>query len=77
MSLASLRRIAALALALAALGAALIAQPAAAFQDRDCADFATHWQAQRYFIKHGGPTHDPSHLDGDHDGSACERLPYY
>lgn len=52
-----------------------VAQPAAAFVDRDCADFATHRQAQRYFKKHGGPRHDPSRLDGDHDGRACEDLP--
>lgn len=75
MSLASLRRIAALALALVALGAALVAQPAAAFQDRDCADFPTQRQAQHYFKKHGGPRHDPSRLDADHDGIACEDNP--
>jgi Excalibur calcium-binding domain len=75
MSLASARRIAVLALALAALGAAVVAAPAAAFQDRDCADFATQRQAQHYFKKHGGPRHDPSRLDADHDGIACEDNP--
>ncbi|MGV1047109.1 MAG: excalibur calcium-binding domain-containing protein [Solirubrobacterales bacterium] len=78
MPLVSLRRIAALALALVALvalAAALVAQPAAAFQDRDCADFATQKKAQHYFKKHGGPRHDPSRLDADHDGIACEDNP--
>jgi Excalibur calcium-binding domain len=75
MSLAPVRRIAALALALAALAAVLAAAPAAAFQDRDCADFATQRQAQHYFKKHGGPRHDPSRLDADHDGIACEDNP--
>jgi hypothetical protein len=75
MSFAPTRRIVALALALAALAAALVAQPAAAFQDRDCADFATQRQAQHYFKQHGGPRHDPSRLDADHDGRACEDNP--
>lgn len=74
MSSASSRRTAALALALAALAVAILAAPAAAFQDRDCADFKNHRQAQRYFKQHGGPKHDPSRLDADHDGIACEDL---
>jgi Excalibur calcium-binding domain len=75
MSLASARRTAALPLALAALGAALLAAPAGAFVDRDCSDFSTQRQAQHYFKKHGGPRHDPSRLDADHDGVACEDNP--
>lgn len=43
--------------------------------DRDCSDFATHDEAQRFFIAAGGPTIDPHRLDGDHDGIACETLP--
>jgi micrococcal nuclease len=43
--------------------------------DRDCSDFATHEQAQRFFIAAGGPSSDPHRLDGDHDGIACETLP--
>jgi hypothetical protein len=74
MSFDSARRIAALALVLAAFAAALVAAPASAFQDRDCADFQNHRQAQHYFKKHGGPRYDPSHLDADHDGIACEEL---
>ncbi len=43
--------------------------------DRDCSDFATHAEAQRFFIAAGGPAKDPHRLDGDHDGIACESLP--
>ena len=60
-------------LALALIGAAL-AQPAASFYDRDCADFKTQKQAQRFFKKHN-PNRDPHRLDGDVDGMACEDLP--
>ena len=42
--------------------------------DRDCSDFATHAEAQRFFIAAGGPAKDPHRLDGDHDGIACESL---
>ncbi|MEP6774497.1 MAG: thermonuclease family protein [Chloroflexota bacterium] len=43
--------------------------------DRDCSDFASHAEAQRFFIAAGGPAKDPHRLDGDHDGIACETLP--
>jgi micrococcal nuclease len=43
--------------------------------DRDCSDFATHAEAQEFFIAAGGPQRDPHRLDGDHDGIACENLP--
>ncbi|HST05696.1 MAG TPA: thermonuclease family protein [Chloroflexia bacterium] len=43
--------------------------------DRDCSDFATHDEAQRFFIAAGGPAKDPHRLDADHDGIACETLP--
>jgi hypothetical protein len=76
MSIAQARRVAALVVATAALLAVIAAVPAAAaFQDKDCADFKTHKQAQRYYKNHGGPRYDPSHLDADHDGKACEDLP--
>lgn len=58
----------------AALVAIALAQPAAAFYDRDCADFKTQKQAQRFFKKHN-PGRDPHRLDGDDDGRACEDLP--
>lgn len=43
--------------------------------DRDCGDFATHAEAQAFFVAAGGPARDPHRLDGDHDGRACESLP--
>jgi micrococcal nuclease len=43
--------------------------------DRDCADFASQSEAQRYFRAKGGPGSDPDYLDGDGDGVACEDLP--
>jgi hypothetical protein len=68
------RRIALPLVALSLLGTLAIAQPASAFRDRDCSDFKTHAQAQRFFKKHN-PRRDPHHLDADHDGIACEDLP--
>lgn len=43
--------------------------------DKDCADFANQRAAQIFFLKHGGPRHDPDRLDGDNDGVACEDNP--
>jgi hypothetical protein len=53
---------------------ALVASSATAFVDKDCSDFPTQKKAQKYFKKHGGPKRDPSGLDADHDGIACEDL---
>lgn len=44
-------------------------------RDRDCGSFATHDQAQEFFIAAGGPERDRHRLDGDNDGIACEALP--
>jgi hypothetical protein len=74
MRLLRFRRLALPTLALSLIAAAVLAQPAAAFRDRDCADFATHRQAQHFFEKHN-PGRDPHNLDGDNDGKACEDLP--
>jgi hypothetical protein len=41
---------------------------------RNCPDFETHAQAQRYFENADHPTSD---LDADDDGDACEGLPGY
>ncbi|MBZ0320254.1 MAG: MBL fold metallo-hydrolase [Anaerolineae bacterium] len=43
--------------------------------DRDCGNFATHAEAQAFFIAAGGPEEDPHGLDRDNDGIACESLP--
>ena len=37
----------------------------------DCGDFATHREAQLYFLEQGGPIDDPFGLDTDGDGIAC------
>ncbi|HEX3722947.1 MAG TPA: excalibur calcium-binding domain-containing protein [Nitrolancea sp.] len=44
--------------------------------DKNCSDFATHQEAQDYFVSHGGsPTNNFDGLDSDHNGIACESLP--
>lgn len=63
-----------LAIPVAAFALAIAASPATAFVDKDCSDFSSWQQAQRYYKNHGGPRHDPSRLDADHDGIACEDL---
>lgn len=42
--------------------------------DRDCGDFSNRAEAQTFFLREGGPTHDPHRLDQDGDGIACEGL---
>lgn len=68
-------RIGLLIAVLAATVALLGASSAAAFVDKDCSDFSTWRAAQHYYHQHGGPRHDPSRLDADHDGIACEDNP--
>jgi endonuclease YncB( thermonuclease family) len=41
--------------------------------DRNCSDFDTQPEAQRFFERH--QPGDPHNLDGDGDGRACESLP--
>ena len=62
--------------ALIGLGAAglyVFGSPSIVFIDRDCADFSTEAEAQKFF-KSQGPG-DPHRLDDDNDGRACEALP--
>jgi micrococcal nuclease len=42
--------------------------------DKDCADFGSQAEAQRYYEAKGGPAADPDRLDADHDGTACDSL---
>jgi len=42
--------------------------------DRDCRDFITQTEAQKFYEASGGPAQDPHRLDGDEDGIACESL---
>jgi hypothetical protein len=62
-----------IAVGVAALVLAVTAAPAMA-GDKDCSDFATQRAAQKWF-KHHNPKQDPSGLDADHDGIACESNP--
>lgn len=63
-----------LTIALATLAIASLPGRAVA-GDKDCSDFSTQRAAQIFFLKHGGPRHDPDRLDGDNDGVACEDNP--
>jgi len=47
-------------------------QRLSSFEDRDCKDFRTHEEAQRFYESAGSG--DPHRLDGDGDGVACEGL---
>lgn len=40
----------------------------------NCADFSSQSDAQKIFIKAGGPKLDSYDLDRDRDGKACEKL---
>ncbi|HYZ92867.1 MAG TPA: thermonuclease family protein [Actinomycetota bacterium] len=40
--------------------------------DRDCPDFSSQADAQRFYEEQGGPARDPHRLDADNDGIACE-----
>lgn len=48
------------------------AQSATSGDNKDCSDFSSAGEAQRYFLSNGGPHRDPNNLDGDGDGNACE-----
>jgi excalibur calcium-binding domain-containing protein len=52
-------------------GAGIVRRPG----DRNCSDFATQREAQRYYVSKGGPARDPDRLDADRNGRACESLP--
>jgi hypothetical protein len=64
-----------IAAGIAALALAFAAAPATA-GDKDCSDFDTWREAQKFYKRHGGPQRDPHRLDGDDDGIACEALRY-
>lgn len=44
-----------------------------ATNDKDCSDFTSQGEAQRFYDAHGPG--DPHHLDGNGDGEVCESLP--
>jgi len=64
-----------IAAAIAVIVLAFPAVPASA-GDKDCSDFNTWREAQRFYKRHGGPQRDPHRLDADRDGIACESLRY-
>lgn len=49
-----------------------VGEPSGADGSYNCADFASHADAQDYYDGQDG---DPDGLDRDGDGSACESLP--
>jgi endonuclease YncB( thermonuclease family) len=69
------RPLATLAAIASIAGLALIQPTPAHAVDRDCGDFSTQADAQRFFLDQGGPSSDPHRLDGDNDGIACESNP--
>lgn len=42
--------------------------------DKNCSDFGTWEEAQRFYEENGGPAQDPHDLDRDSDGIACDNL---
>ena len=44
------------------------------YADKDCGDFSSQAEAQRFFEDEGGPYSDYHGLDRDSDGVACESL---
>jgi len=49
--------------------------PTISGEDKDCADFSSHAEAQSYFnAKGGSSSNNVDDLDRDHDGIACETL---
>jgi hypothetical protein len=64
------------AVAVVAVTSAVVALPPVAVSaDKDCKDFDSRKQAQRFFENHN-PKKDPHNLDADDDGKACEDYDY-
>lgn len=53
---------------------AIASAPQAIAKDKNCSDFPNQKAAQHWFHKHH-PHQDPSNLDSDNDGHACEDNP--
>lgn len=69
------RRLAVLVAAIATSAVLALTPTAGAFTDKDCKDFDSRKQAQKFFKKHD-PQDDPHNLDADNDGKACEDYDY-
>ena len=46
-------------------------------EDRNCGDFATHAEAQAFYVAAGGSASDPHRLDRDRDGIGCALQCFY
>lgn len=55
-----------------AVGRSVYARTEPVSGDRDCDNFASGAEAQKFFLQAGGPIRDPHGLDRDGDGNACE-----
>ncbi|MBY5374179.1 hypothetical protein HFN07_12115 [Rhizobium leguminosarum] len=55
-----------------AVGVASYSRNGGTTPDRDCSDYSSSADAQRFFLSAGGPASDPHGLDRDGDGYACE-----
>jgi hypothetical protein len=69
------RRLCTLAAAAATSLVLALTPTAGALGDKDCKDFDSRKQAQRFFENHN-PKKDPHNLDADDDGKACETYNY-
>lgn len=56
----------------ASYGKNLYAREEPVHPDKDCDDFQSSAEAQKYFLRNGGPVSDQDGLDRDGDGLACE-----
>ncbi|PYE47151.1 excalibur calcium-binding domain-containing protein [Rhizobium sp. PP-F2F-G20b] len=54
------------------VGVASFTRTKSSVADKDCSDFASSAQAQKFFLAQGGPSADPHGLDRDGDGYVCE-----
>lgn len=54
------------------VGKSTYSRTAAASGDKNCSDFSSAAEAQKFFLREGGPTQDIHGLDRDGDGNACE-----
>lgn len=54
------------------VGRANYSRQASTSTDYNCSDFSSAPEAQKFFLRSGGPISDPYGLDADGDGAACE-----
>lgn len=70
-------RVASATVAASVVIASLGTVPAPGYKDKNCDDFRSQKQAQKWFKKHGGSKKkNVAGLDADGDGIACENTEY-